>query len=406
MRPVLNSARLALSRVPLESSRQATVLDRISIPAMSRRTVPACGAGLGAGLDRGGGAAASPGAFNRSSKLVFPSLCLARSAVSPESVTRSTTTFLENSGRSASDILASSMRAKILLLSGSDRDVFPTATPTLGKTVNLRLPSIASVRPVLSFTAAVISGLYLLGSKMATTTARASRTSATTPPTASNTYLRTFMRTPYSLATPNGTCPVATCRLADSQWPRWSSKKMSAPKEGFVDADIPGAQRAHHALVRGRAARGHQGGPDRRAVGRVFRLDAVQRREETLERPAGQRLLGGSDFARGEGLEALALVDALRLVGEQHRVAVERDAQLLGRLDVLPDVGRQDGRGGVPHVEGLAHVDGIRRKKQVRIEGRHVGISVLPAGERRAGDIELVMLDRVHNAHSRVGSVA
>src|SRR5258708_8300429 len=34
----------------------------------------------------------------------------------------------------------------------------------------------------------------------------------------------------YSLATPNGTCPVVTWRLADSTGRRWPSKKMSPPK--------------------------------------------------------------------------------------------------------------------------------------------------------------------------------
>src|SRR6266581_5463775 len=124
------------------------------------------------------------------------------------------------------------MRAKILLLPGSDNDALPRAIPMLGKKLSPRLPSIARVRPVLSLIAATISGLYLLGSKVAATMAMTSTISATMPPAASSRILKTFMpaSVSYSLATPNGTCPAMTWRLADSTWPRWSSKKMSAPK--------------------------------------------------------------------------------------------------------------------------------------------------------------------------------
>ena len=40
------------------------------------------------------------------------------------------------------------------------------------------------------------------------------------------------------------------------------------------------------------------------------------------------------------------------------------------------------------------------------VEGRHIGIGILAAGERGARDVELVVLDRVHDAHARVGGVA
>src|SRR5207245_861948 len=107
--------------------------------------------------------------------------------------TRSTTTRFESKGHSASAIFVCSTRAKILLLLGSDRDTLPTAMPMLGKKVRPRLPSIASVRPVLSFTAAAISGLYLLGSKVAATTAIASTISTTMPTAASSSVLKIFM---------------------------------------------------------------------------------------------------------------------------------------------------------------------------------------------------------------------
>src|SRR5256886_5679886 len=48
---------------------------------------------------------------------------------------------------------------------------------------------------------------------------------------------------------------------------------------------------------------------------------------------------------------------------------------------------------------------GIGGEKQMRIERRHVGIGVLPPGEGCARDVELIVLDRVHDAHPRVGGV-
>src|SRR5216117_4446881 len=70
-----------------------------------------------------------------------------------------------------------------------------------------------------------------------------------------------------------------------------------AQKQGFVDADVPGAERAHDAFVGGRAARRHQGGTDGRAVRREFGLDPVQGGEKTLEGASRQRLLGRGDLA-------------------------------------------------------------------------------------------------------------
>src|SRR3954468_14838410 len=69
-----------------------------------------------------------------------------------------------------------------------------------------------------------------------------------------------------------------------------------AEKQRFVDSDIPGPEGAHDALVRRSAARRDQCGPDDRAVGGKFGLNAVQRGEKTLEGAARKRLAGGSDF--------------------------------------------------------------------------------------------------------------
>src|SRR5256714_2372039 len=301
---------VALYLCPLDSSCQAIELDRISIPAMSRRIAPCCGAAPGP-------AAVPP---VRSPKWVFPPLPCTKSSASPERVTRSTTTRFESKGHSASAIFACSTRAKILLLLGSDKDALPTPMPMpmLGKKLRPRLPSIASVRPVLSLTAVTISGLYLLGSKVAATMAITSTISTTIPTAASSRVLKIFMPALRFLFVGDAERhmpgrDVAGRRLdvaalvveknVRAEGFQERALVQPAQKQGFVDADVPGAQRAHDAFVGGRAARRHQGGADGRAVRREFGLDAMQRREETLERASRQRLLGRGDFVRGEGVQ-------------------------------------------------------------------------------------------------------
>src|SRR5690606_35698790 len=104
---------------------------------------------------------------------------------------------------------------------------------------------------------------------------------------------------------------------------------QAAEKDRLIDANAPGAQRADDALVCGRGARGDECGAYRRGVHRILGLDAMQGGEEVLERAAGERQARGLAFAGGERFQALLLVDALGLVGKDHRVAVEGNAQLL-----------------------------------------------------------------------------
>ncbi len=96
--------------------------------------------------------------------------------------------------------------------------------------------------------------------------------------------------------------------------------------------------------------------------------------------------------------------DALGLVVEQHRVAVERDAQLIG----LPArrLRRQDRRGRDAGDERLRDAFGIGRQEQVRAECVHVRQRRLAARERRAHDVQAVVLDRIEDAKARVGGVA
>ena len=115
---------------------------------------------------------------------------------------------------------------------------------------------------------------------------------------------------------------------------------------------------------------------------------------------------GSSGVGSIHHLSMESLKAALGLVGKEHGVAVERDPQLVGLLDVLADVRRQDLRRGVAGVERPADVLAVRREEEVRVERRDVGIGTLAAGERRAGDVEPVVLDRVHDPQAGLGGVA
>src|SRR5262245_21821664 len=285
------------------------------MPATSTCTASPFGTGFTAGAFAGAGGAPEPA---RSAKLVFPSFPCTRSTLSPERVTRSTTTCRDRSGSSASDTLTSSKRAKTLSLLRSDSEVLPTATPMLGNSDSPILPSTASVRPVLSFTIFASSPLYLLGSKVATTTAIASATSTIRPPLAYSAYFTIFISQDLAAGrsfvghperhVPGRDVPRRGLGMAalvveeDVGAESFQERPLVQPpeKQRFVDTDVPGAQRAHDAFVGGGAARGHESGSNRRAVGGIFRLDPVQGRKETLERPAGERLPGRADLARRE----------------------------------------------------------------------------------------------------------
>src|SRR5262245_60466349 len=102
-------------------------------------------------------------------------------------------TCLERSGMSATPTCASSTRAKIAGLFGSDSVAFPTPTPIFGKKVRAILPSMVSVRPVWRFTRSTIMGLYALGSKVAARYAPTASTIRTKTPTATPIHLTAFI---------------------------------------------------------------------------------------------------------------------------------------------------------------------------------------------------------------------
>ena len=74
----------------------------------------------------------------------------------------------------------------------------------------------------------------------------------------------------------------------------------------------------------------------------------------------------------GEGLQTLVLVDPLRGGGEEHRVAVEGNADL-SVVGKLRDGSRQDGTGGDAGIDGLLDIGLMGGEEEVGSEGVEVG---------------------------------
>ncbi|MDT4844466.1 hypothetical protein FQZ97_784260 [compost metagenome] len=153
-----------------------------------------------------------------------------------------------------------------------------------------------------------------------------------------------------------------------------------------------------------RRARGDQRRADRAGLGRELLLQLVEGGEEGFERPAIQRLAGRIALVGLEGLEATRLVDALGMVGEQHRIAVEGDAQLVARRPAR--AAGEDGGSGVAALQRAAHVLGMGGEEQVAAERAQVGFRTAPANEGRAGDAQTIVLDGIEGAQAGVGAVA
>ncbi len=187
---------------------------------------------------------------------------------------------------------------------------------------------------------------------------------------------------------------------------RLEERPLAAPakEQRLVDAHAPLAQGQDHTLVRGRRARRDEGRADRRTLDRERRLDAVQGFEEAAERSDRERLARALGLVAMERFEAFEVGDALGVVAEDDRIAVEGDAQLLARQ--LRRLRRQDRRRGDPRGQRTPHVLDVGREEQVGTEWMRVVRGRRAVGERGAHDLEPVVLDRVEDAQAGVGRIA
>ena len=130
---------------------------------------------------------------------------------------------------------------------------------------------------------------------------------------------------------------------------------QAAQEHGFIDLDVPVHQGADGALVRRRAARCDQRGADAHG-GRAGLLQALQGKQQGLERAIGQRLRRLLDLMLLKGLQTLRLVDLLGFVAEQNRVAVKGNAHFSRVRIAGMDRARIDLRGRHARVECGTHI--------------------------------------------------
>lgn len=180
---------------------------------------------------------------------------------------------------------------------------------------------------------------------------------------------------------------------------------QAAEEERLVDGHVPRAQRMDDARMRGTVARGHDGDAHRARARRKMLLDLRQPQQQLGERALGHGLVPMALLMPDKRLESLLLVDAFRLRGKQHGIAIEGNADLSRRGLV---VGRHviELRGGHAAVDRGLHIGGIAREKQVHLEGLQVARDGFAAGERRARDIELAGLDGIEGAQAGIGRIA
>ncbi|MNP28775.1 hypothetical protein D3C76_1217660 [compost metagenome] len=153
-----------------------------------------------------------------------------------------------------------------------------------------------------------------------------------------------------------------------------------------------------------RGTRGDQRRADRAGIRRKLLLQPVEGRQEGFEGAAVQRLASRITFVGLEGFEAAALVDALGVVGEEHGVTVEGDAQFVARRPARP--AGKDGGGGIAALQRPAHVLGMGGEKEMATKGAQVRLRAASADEGGAGDAQAVVLDGVEGAQAGVGAVA
>ncbi len=180
---------------------------------------------------------------------------------------------------------------------------------------------------------------------------------------------------------------------------------QSAQEHRLVDLDVPVHQRADRAFVGRRTARGDERGADPHAVARLV-LQPLQRFEQRLERAGGERCFGLGALVGLERIEPAALVHLFGFVGEQHRIAVERNPYLVGMCARRARRVRVDARRRHTGRERRAHVGLVGREEQVRVQRPQVAPRRLAAREHAALDRQAVVLRRAEHAHARHRVVA
>ena len=139
-------------------------------------------------------------------------------------------------------------------------------------------------------------------------------------------------------------------------------------------------------------------------LGVLNALDVVDLFQEGRQWAPGQRHVGQSTFVLLVRLQRSLLIESLGRVVGQNAVEVEGDAQV--GASVVRHRAPHDAAGREPHADRLADVVLVGREEQGHAQRLHEAVGGAALHEDRARDVQPVVLNRAHDAHSRLGVVA
>ena len=178
----------------------------------------------------------------------------------------------------------------------------------------------------------------------------------------------------------------------------------AAEREGLVDGDVPVSERGGESPLRRAVARRDDGGAQEPVVFRVgalafllHRMQAAELGEEVGERAGAERDARLAGFGFPELVDAAGLEDLFRAVVGEHAVEVEGHAELVV-VFVVVELAVQHIARGESAPDGVAHVGLVAGEEERDVVGVDVVHGMSVGEERRARDVEAVMVDAAEHA--------
>ena len=182
----------------------------------------------------------------------------------------------------------------------------------------------------------------------------------------------------------------------------------AAEREGLVDGDVPVSERGGETPLCRAVARGDDGGSEKSVVVRIgaaavllHGVQAAELGEEVGEGAGAERDLRLRGLGFPELVDAAALEDLFGAVVGEHAVEVECHAELVV-VHVVVELAVQHIACGEPAADGVAHVGFVAGEEERDVVGVDVVDGMAVGQERRARDVESVMVDAAEHAVSGV----
>ncbi len=149
----------------------------------------------------------------------------------------------------------------------------------------------------------------------------------------------------------------------------------TAKEHGLINLDVPVNQGTNRPFMSRSRTCCHQGRPNAHALMIPrFLLQLMQRLQKRLEWTWWQGRVCLPDFMSDKGIKTLALIDTLGFITEQHRIAIERYPQFIGK--VFNRFGRMRIHmcSGITCLKRLLDVTSVGREKKVRSQRLEITI--------------------------------